>query len=813
MSQYAGMSDADLMAAYKGAKDPFASALAAEGVTGKLADVARSIYQQESGSGANTKTSNAGATGGMQIIPSTFASVADKGWNIADPVQNARAGIRYLKQLDQQSGGDPALTAAGYYGGPGGMEKARRGVAVSDPRNPNAPNTLQYGQQVAARLPQNPLVRGLNAVTDAVMPSAQADTLPGFRGMSDADLMAAYQKAKPATAAAPQPAAPAETTPAQDVAQFGKNAVGGLLRGAGSIGATLARPFETGTENTDRRTRLDTNAAELLGADPNSWVYKGFKLGGEVAGTAGAGPALGIGARLAGASSSIVNALTSAGFSTGAAVAPGLAGTAANLALRTAGGATTGAASAGLIDPSSAKTGALVGGALPGAASLVGYAGNSLGAMLQPFYQKGQERLAGNALREFATNPAAARQSLSNAAEIIPGSSPITATAAGDDGLAALSRSMQNASVEFASGLSARQTAQNQARTTAIEGIAGNTGKIQIAKDARNALTSPMREEVLQAAGNVPSDGILKSIDSLIAKPDNAGKLSQQALSEFRGRIEKFSQDGAINARALYAIRKDINDVLGGKLQGEAGNIRYASGQLTSVKGLIDDAIDLSSRRMPGGSNQLSTAVNAPGVPAINGAASAGTGARPSWRGYLQTYTDQSIPINQMEKLDDILKAVQTGTVDSQGGAILSAAKLNNLMKNQGDDLIKNLSAEQLRILRAVQGDLNAGQIANNTGRAIASNTLQNIAQNNLLQGVLGQALGGSTAASSTLGRLLQVPYGIANKQIQERLGNALLNPKEAARLMADPQTNKILQMLSQKSAIGYKVAPAITSQ
>ena len=133
-------------------KDLFEEALAAEGITGQLAEVARSIYKQESGGGKNTKTSNAGAVGGMQILPGTFASVADKGWDINDPMMNARAGIRYIKQMDKLAGGDPALTAAGYYGGPGGLEKARRGIAVSDPRNPNAPNTLQYGQQVAARL-------------------------------------------------------------------------------------------------------------------------------------------------------------------------------------------------------------------------------------------------------------------------------------------------------------------------------------------------------------------------------------------------------------------------------------------------------------------------------------------------------------------------------------------------------------------------------------------------------------------------------------------------------------------------------------
>lgn len=132
-------------------QDLFGSALAAEGVSGALADVARSIYQQESSSGRNTKTSNAGAVGGMQIIPSTFASVADKGWDITNPEHNLRAGIRYLKQLDKLSGGVPELTAAGYYSGPGGMAKAKKGIAVFDPRNPNAPSQLEYGRQVAGR--------------------------------------------------------------------------------------------------------------------------------------------------------------------------------------------------------------------------------------------------------------------------------------------------------------------------------------------------------------------------------------------------------------------------------------------------------------------------------------------------------------------------------------------------------------------------------------------------------------------------------------------------------------------------------------
>ena len=139
-------------AATNGVNPSIDAALAAEGVSGREAEFIKSIYQQESGSGSNAKTSNAGAVGGMQIIPSTFRSVADQGWDINNPDHNLRAGIRYARQGYKESGGDPVLAGAFYYGGPGGMAKARDGVAVSDPRNPNAPNTLQYGAQVAKRM-------------------------------------------------------------------------------------------------------------------------------------------------------------------------------------------------------------------------------------------------------------------------------------------------------------------------------------------------------------------------------------------------------------------------------------------------------------------------------------------------------------------------------------------------------------------------------------------------------------------------------------------------------------------------------------
>lgn len=258
MKDFASMTDAELMAAYKTAKDPFESALAAEGVTGKVADIARSIYQQESGSGKNTKTSNAGAVGGMQIIPPTFKSVADKDWDINDPTHNARAGIRYVKQLYEQAAGDPALTAAGYYGGPGGLEKARRGVAVSDPRNPNAPTTLQYGKQVAARLPKeplNPVMAAGKAVTDAIIPSANAaePAASPYGGMSDEELLAAYQKLKGTPAGAQGSWEEPTKQPNELVRQLGLTAragVKGALSLPGAVSDAATGVINTGLDAT-----------------------------------------------------------------------------------------------------------------------------------------------------------------------------------------------------------------------------------------------------------------------------------------------------------------------------------------------------------------------------------------------------------------------------------------------------------------------------------------------------------------------------------------------------------------------------------
>jgi hypothetical protein len=184
---------------------------------------------------------------------------------------------------------------------------------------------------------------------------------------------AAYKDARQSMSApaAPQPEAPAKSTSfAQDTGQFLGNVAAGALRGAGSIGASLIRPFESGEENTARRLKMD-EALQSMGAEPASYAYGGGKLIGEVSGTLPLGgllarPLAAVAPYAPGLINPVVNAMRSSGFSSGIPVAKGvpLATRAADIGARVVGGGVTGGATAALTNPDEIGTGAGLGAGL-----------------------------------------------------------------------------------------------------------------------------------------------------------------------------------------------------------------------------------------------------------------------------------------------------------------------------------------------------------------------------------------------------------------------------------------------------------------
>lgn len=176
------------------------------------------------------------------------------------------------------------------------------------------------------------------------------------------------------------------------------NVQAGLLRGAGSIGATLLSPLDIAKDaiagkglslesNRQRRADMDSALASF-GAETDSFGYGAGKLAGEIAGTAGAGGALANGTRMglamAGRSAPaalepVLAAISSGGFSTGSKVASGVLPFLKDQGVRALGGAVSGGASAGLVNPEDAGMGAAIGGALPGVVKVAGETGKLLG--------------------------------------------------------------------------------------------------------------------------------------------------------------------------------------------------------------------------------------------------------------------------------------------------------------------------------------------------------------------------------------------------------------------------------------------------
>jgi hypothetical protein len=200
----------------------------------------------------------------------------------------------------------------------------------------------------------------------------------------------------------------------------------GLVRGAGSIGATLLTPYDLAMGNTksignpERRAGMDAGL-QSMGADPESLMFKGGKLGGELAGTFGTGGLLANGVLrvapvAAAAAPGLINSLRTGGM------VAGNSGAAVNMLTRMVGGGVGGAVGSGLIDPDSAAMGAGIGAAAPAAIQAVGKAAGAVGDAVRYVKRPADTRLASKLAQSLGMTPESLSAALNQQGpQLVPG--------------------------------------------------------------------------------------------------------------------------------------------------------------------------------------------------------------------------------------------------------------------------------------------------------------------------------------------------------------------------------------------------------
>jgi hypothetical protein len=314
-----------------------------------------------------------------------------------------------------------------------------------------------------------------------------------------------------------------------------RDAIGGQIRGAGSIGSTLVRPFESADANQQRRQSIDQGLTSLIGSDPTSTIYQTNKLLAEVAGTSGIGGAIAKGiSMIPGAARALPTLLPA--IQSGGMTANGATG-AYGMATRAAGGAVNGAATAGLVDPKDAGIGAMLGAAFPTVTRVLGSAGDAIGSIFGP-----------SSPRVNPTTLQTAKESM-DAGYVIPPST--------------LDPSLKNRVLESISGKQATQQLTSTQNTKVTEGLTRQA--LGIADDA--PLTQATLENLRKTAGKAYSE--VSNISPQAASDLEALK---QARNDASGWFKAYNRSASPNDLAKAKEFRATADTLETALENHAAD-------------------------------------------------------------------------------------------------------------------------------------------------------------------------------------------------------------------------------------------------
>lgn len=469
-----------------------------------------------------------------------------------------------------------------------------------------------------------------------------------------------------------------------------------------------------------------------------------------------------------------------------------------------AGAAAIGAGLGALQPSTSTKetlTNTAVGGVLSPAAMLAGRglvagARGLRSALIDPFTKAGQERIASSTLQAFAggaDEAAKAAQNIqSGLGNVLPGAKPTTAELANNAGLANLERILKN-NPEFTQAFASRAGQNRNAIVSAVDSIAGDDLARSAAVSAREAASSPlykMADEVVVQA----DDALAK----LLKRP-SMSKAWDAARNIAAENGEEISQD-VLSGRTLHYLKLAMDDLSNWSPTSAIG--KNEAGAIGNTKTALLEWMDKN-------------------IPAYGEARAA--------------FREGSKPINQMDVgqalRDKLLPALSEFGAETRlrpeafAQAMRSGDATASRVMGRPSSITDILSPDQIGTLDKVGQQLARRVNADELGKAVGSNTGQNLVGQNVLRQFLGplglpQTMTERAASGPLMQGILGAPAKLAEKvtgsigepNILRKLVELGLSPEDAIRILSQ-QINNGPGMLRYQGAVAPIVSGAYSAR
>jgi hypothetical protein len=474
--------------------------------------------------------------------------------------------------------------------------------------------------------------------------------------------------------------------------------------------------------------------------------------------------------------------------------------------------------------------------------------------LVTPLTEKGRERLAAKMIDDvLGESKDQVLASARAGGEIVEGSKPTFAEVAKHPSISGMQRTLANKSDEFNTSLTQRHEANNAARMNQLNSLYDDID-IAGSEASKRALNTTMRPAIRKSTEEVDTGRTVGAINKILNSAsgqsdeiastlggiknklilDNPPTVRAEAAWSKFNDIIKNPPNGSINNRWTFEALEESRRILGAIKTGKSDDIGAAVKALKEMKvkaknnrvsGMIDDAIkDLTSKKPRYQTNpEQLYGIRKDIASKLNKKNPDGTSIDretrrhltvilkqidhqigkkvPEYSQYMKKYSELSNAANQQAILDKIMKKVVTATDDITGTKVLKNEPLGAAIRDI-DEIAQRathfkkanaeriLGADKIAKLQSISDDLNRQVKTAGHGKAVGSNTFQNMSSNNAfdqalnsagipkwLQGIMG------TPARWAMNKV----YSSQDEKIVNILAEAMLDPEKAAYLMQLP--------------------------